>query len=578
MPDQNTKAIVQRPVDPHWLSNLSSQHPLLAQIYAARHVGSDEDLDLSLSGLASYKKLKGIDSAVNLLHEAMLNQQRILVVGDFDADGATSCALSVRCLRAMGAESVDYLVPNRFEYGYGLTPEIVEVAKTRNPDLIITVDNGISSIEGVALARQSGIKVLITDHHLPGEHLPKADAIINPSQPGCEFPSKSTAGVGVVFYLCIALRAHLRAVGWFEEQALTEPNLADFLDIVALGTVADLVPLDRNNRILVYQGLQRIRSGRTLPGIAAILEVSGRNECDLVASDLGFALGPRLNAAGRLDDMSLGIECLLTDDQSLAMNMAFELDSLNQSRKEIEADMKQSALHNLSKISVDANQVGLCLYDKDWHQGVIGILASRVKDRYHRPVVAFADAGNGVIKGSARSIKGFHMRDALDAVAKRNPELLQKFGGHAMAAGLSIEEVHFAAFAEAFNSLAMEWLNEDELEEKILTDGVLKQQYFTMEIAHMLRNAGPWGQHFPEPQFEGVFDVLQQRIVGDKHLKLSLSADHQAAPVSAIAFFVDLEQWPNAANRVRLVYRMDINEFRGNTSLQLIVEYLEPVY
>ncbi len=570
------KTIVRRPVDAGRLSNLSSQHPLLARIFAARKINSDTELELGLAGLWPFQKLKGIDQAVKLLHDAMLQQQQILIIGDFDADGATSCVLAVRLLRAMGASAVDYLVPNRFEYGYGLTPEIVKVAQLKKPDLIITVDNGISSIEGVALARKLGIRVLVTDHHLAGEQLPDADAIINPNQPGCEFPSKCTAGVGVAFYLFIALRAQLRKAGWFESKEIPEPNLADYLDVVALGTVADLVALDHNNRILVHQGLQRIRSGRALPGISALLKISGRTQSEIVASDLGFALGPRLNAAGRLDDMSLGIECLLTDDDQLAMEMALQLDTLNQSRKEIESDMKQSALSSLSEIQVSSEQVGLCLYDKEWHQGVIGILASRIKEQYHRPVVAFADAEKGVIKGSARSIKGFHVRDALDALAKRHPEILKKFGGHAMAAGLSIERKHLEAFTQAFNLLAREWLDEADLEAQVLTDGALESSYFTLDIARLLRDAGPWGQQFPEPQFEGVFQVLQQRLVGEKHLKLSLAADQNSSPLDAIAFFVDLEHWPNSTSQVRVVYRLDINEYRGEKSLQLIIEHLEP--
>ena len=570
------KRVVQRPLSPDLLTQFPSQHPLLSRLYVSRGVKSESELELSLSELLSFQDLKGIGAAINLLQQALLLQQRILIIGDFDADGATSSALAMKALAGFGARNVGYLVPNRFQFGYGLTPEIVEVAKQKQPDLIVTVDNGISSLEGVAAAKSAGIKVLITDHHLAGSQLPDADAIVNPNQPGCGFAGKNTAGVGVIFYVMIALRAQLRTLNWFEQQLLPEPNLADYLDLVALGTVADVVPLDRNNRILVKQGLQRIRGGKSVAGIRALLEVSGREAQTLVASDLGFALGPRLNAAGRLEDMSLGIECLLCDDETLAFAMARELDELNQTRKEIESEMKQQALDSLSEVDIETELVGVCLYNPDWHQGVIGILASRIKDRYHRPTVVFADAGDGEIKGSARSIAGFHIRDALDLLASRYPQLLEKFGGHAMAAGLSIKKADFQVFAAAFDQVARELLNAEDLAQTVFSDGVLVSEHRSLEIAQLVRDAGPWGQHFPEPQFEGEFNIVQQRLVGERHLKLKLRVDDEQQVLDAIAFFVDLEKWPTLATRLRMVYRMDVNEFRGQRSLQFVVEYMEP--
>ena len=443
--------IEHRPL-PATLPQLGDLPPLLTRLYAARGVQSVEELDKGLARLIPYRQLKGIESAVALLVEALEQRQRILFVGDFDADGATASSVGVLGLRMLGAAHVDYLVPNRFEYGYGLTPEIVAVALQRQPDLLVTVDNGISSVEGVAAAKAAGLKVLVTDHHLPGPELPAADAIVNPNQPGCEFPSKSLAGVGVIFYVLLALRARLRELDWFARTGLAEPNLAELLDLVALGSVADVVPLDANNRILVHQGLARIRKGFARPGLKAILEVAGKQAARISSTDLGFILGPRLNAAGRLDDMSLGIECLLTDDAALAADMAQQLDALNQDRKAIEQGMQREALAQLKDLPLDSLPFGLCLFEPDWHQGVIGILASRLKERYHRPTIAFADAGDGLLKGSARSIAGFHIRDALDAVAARHPGLISKFGGHAMAAGLSLPQEHFGAFAAAFDA------------------------------------------------------------------------------------------------------------------------------
>jgi len=582
------KRIVQRRVDDTALTALSSVlpdlHPVLQRVYAARGIRSQDELSLNLKDLLPFHNLKGIDAAVAVLKTALAEQQHILIVGDFDCDGATSTALAIRALRSMGAQRVDYLVPNRFEYGYGLTPEIVDVAKTQSPDVIVTVDNGIASLAGVQRAREAGIKVVITDHHLAGDELPDAEAIVNPNQPGCEFASKNAAGVGVIFYVMLALRTTLRESGWFAEQQTSEPNLAELLDLVALGTVADVVPLDHNNRILVEQGLRRMRAGKCCEGILALLRVAGREPEYIVSSDLGFAAGPRLNAAGRLDDMSFGIECLLTDDANAAMDMARELDDLNRHRKDIEADMKAQAMANLNAMDLSAEtaDVGLCLYNPDWHQGVIGILASRVKEQFHRPVIAFADASDDTLseelKGSARSIPGFHIRDALDVVAKRHPELLQKFGGHAMAAGLSLSKCHLANFSAAFNEVATQQLSSDTLQAELQTDGALTGSECGMELAYSLNQAGPWGQGFLQPMFEGEFVISQQRLVGEKHLKLQLIDEQSGQSHDAIAFFIDLEVWPNEAKRVRLVYKLDINRFRGNESLQLMVEYLQPLF
>lgn len=578
------KRIVQRRVDDAALTSLSSSlpelHPVLQRVYAARGISSKDELSLNLKDLLPFHNLKGIENAVAVLKAALAEQQHILIVGDFDCDGATSTALALRALRSMGAQQVDYLVPNRFEYGYGLTPEIVDVAKTQSPDVIVTVDNGIASLAGVQRAREAGIKVVITDHHLAGDELPDAEAIVNPNQPGCEFGSKNAAGVGVIFYVMLALRTALRESGWFENQKIPEPNLAELLDLVALGTVADVVPLDHNNRILVEQGLRRMRAGKCCEGILALLRVAGREPEYIVSSDLGFAAGPRLNAAGRLDDMSFGIECLLTNDSSTAMDMARELDDLNRHRKDIEADMKAQAMANLNAMDLTAEtaDVGLCLYNPDWHQGVIGILASRVKEQFHRPVIAFADASDEEIKGSARSIPGFHIRDALDVVAKRHPEQLQKFGGHAMAAGLSLKKCDLAAFSAAFNEVATQQLSADALRAEIQTDGVLAGSECSMELAYSLNQAGPWGQGFLQPMFEGEFVISQQRLVGEKHLKLQLIDEKSGQSHDAIAFFIDLEVWPNEAKRVKLVYKLDINRFRGNESLQLMIEYLQPLF
>ena len=559
---------------PECLPDLGEMPPRLARMYAARGITSPDELDKRLTRLLPPHLLRGIDAATDLLESALTRQARLLIVGDFDADGATSCALGVSALRAMGAQSVAYLVPNRFEYGYGLTPEIVAVALQCQPEVLITVDNGISSVEGVAAAKAAGLQVLITDHHLPGEQVPAADAIVNPNQPGCTFPSKALAGVGVIFYVMLALRARLRERGWFTQQGITEPNLATLLDLVALGSVADVVPLDANNRILVQQGLARIRSGQTRPGIRALIRAARRDPARITATDLGYLLGPRLNAAGRLDDMSLGIECLLCPDDSLADDMAAELDQLNQDRKAIEQGMQREALAQLKDLNTEHLPFGLCLFEAEWHQGVIGILAARLRERYHRPAIAFASAGNGELKGSARSVAGFHIRDALDAVAATHPGLISKFGGHAMAAGLSLPETHFPAFAAAFDAEVRRHLSADDLTGRLLSDGELQPTEFTLELAQQLRHAGPWGQHFPEPLFHGTFTLVQQRLVGERHLKMQLAMG--TLTLEAIAFNVDTALWPNAAiNRVRAVFQLDVNEYRGNETLQLLVQYLE---
>jgi len=567
--------IESRPL-PATLPDLGALPPLLTRLYAARGVQSAAELDKGLARLIPYQQLKGMDAAVDLLVLGLQQGQRMLIVGDFDADGATASTVGVLGLRMLGAAHVDYLVPNRFEYGYGLTPEIVAVALEREPQLLITVDNGISSVEGVATAKAAGLTVLVTDHHLPGAELPAADAIVNPNQPGCEFPSKALAGVGVMFYVLLALRARLREMGWFTAQR-PEPNLGELLDLVALGSVADVVPLDANNRILVHQGLARIRAGRARPGLRAILEVAGRDHRRITSTDLGFILGPRLNAAGRLDDMALGIECLLCEDEALARDMAVQLDQLNQDRKAIEQGMQREALAQLKDLPLEDMPFGLCLFEADWHQGVIGILASRMKERYHRPTIAFADAGDGVLKGSARSVPGFHIRDALDAVAAKHPELISKFGGHAMAAGLSLPQANFAAFAAAFDAEVRRQLCEDDLTGRLLSDGALSIEEFHLPLAKELRNAGPWGQHFPEPLFHGVFQLVQQRVVGERHLKVVLKSECGSVQLDGIAFGVDREIWPNPTVRwVELAYKLDVNEYRGQESVQLLIAHISP--
>jgi single-stranded-DNA-specific exonuclease len=556
-----------------------SMSATLQRVFMARGVVSEAQLDYRLPHLLRPDSLFDLTTAARILADAIVAGEKILIVGDFDADGATSTSLGILALEAMGAISPDYLVPNRFEFGYGLTPEIVEVAKEKSPSVLVTVDNGIASIDGVLAAKSYGMKVVVTDHHLPGDALPAADAIVNPNHPQCGFPSKNLAGVGVIFYVMSALRAELNQRNWFTEQHIPEPKMADYLDLVALGTVADVVPLDANNRILVQQGIKRIQAGFARPGILALLDVGHRDYRQLKASDLGFAVGPRLNAAGRLDDMSIGIECLLAVHPHQAKSLAQQLDQFNRERKAIESDMKEQAELVLESLLDDEQDMpnGMCFYDADWHQGVIGILASRMKDKCHRPVIAFARVGEDELKGSARSIAGVHIRDALDLLAKRYPQLLSKFGGHAMAAGMSIKESHYEAFCLAFDVIISEWVTAEQLEAKLLTDGPLDPEDFSLSFAEQVRLSGPWGQSFPEPCFDGVFDLLQQRIVGEKHLKLMVREPNSGLLLDAISFFVDLDKWPNMnVEKVRLVYKLDVNEFRGQRNLQLMVDYLEP--
>ncbi|HGF3749035.1 TPA: single-stranded-DNA-specific exonuclease RecJ [Vibrio parahaemolyticus] len=574
---------IQRRPEPDLSLLPDSIPPILKRIYINRGITDIAQLETSARALHSYQKLGGIEQAVELLFQAIQEQKRIIVVGDFDADGATSSALSVLALRMLGSNNVDYLVPNRFEDGYGLSPEVVDQALELGAEMIMTVDNGVSSIEGVRYAKENGITVLVTDHHLPGQVLPEVDAMVNPNLDSCAFPSKALAGVGVAFYLMMALCVHMRKHNWFAQQGMQEPKLMELIDLVALGTVADVVPLDENNRILVHQGLQRIRAGKARPGIQALIEVAKRDARRLVASDFGFALGPRINAAGRLDDMSFGVELLMCNNIHAARRMASELDGLNQTRKEIEEGMKQEAMAFCERLQFGENSelpYGLSLFQRDWHQGVIGILASRIKEKFHRPVIAFADGGEGTIKGSCRSIPGLHMRDALDFIDTQNPGLIIKFGGHAMAAGLTIKEQDFERFSRLFDEVVKKELDEAALKGVILTDGELKPEEFSMHIAEQLRAGGPFGQAFPEPIFDGEFKVLHQKLVGEKHLKLMLEPLYRGHPtnvmIDGIAFNVDLRRWPDASVKtVRLAYKLDVNEFRGNQSLQLMIDHIE---
>ncbi len=539
-------------------------HPVLARVLAARGIRSSKQLEGALSGLIPPAQLTNVERMASILADAIAGKKRLLIVADYDADGATACAVSVLGLRMMGAE-VSYLVPNRFENGYGLTPEIVALAAVMHPDYLITVDNGIASLEGVAAANALGIAVLVTDHHLAGDALPEAACIINPNQPGCTFPSKHLAGVGVAFYLMLALRAEMRARAVFVGQ--TEPNLSELLDLVALGTVADLVRLDDNNRILVEQGLRRIRAGRGRVGINALMQVAGRDSRRACAQDFGFAVAPRLNAAGRLEDMSLGIDCLLAVDEVEARLMAQQLDALNRKRREIEAGMHDSALIDLEAFEPGENY-SLSLYQADWHQGVIGILASRLKEHYHRPVIAFADAGDGTLKGSGRSIAGLHLRDALDLVSKRYPDLILRFGGHAMAAGLTIAEQDYARFSSTFESVVRGLLTPGDLECVIETDGSINWDAMDLPLADRLESQ-VWGQGFPAPEFDDRFRVIEQRVVGGRHLKLLLEKNGQRF---AAILFGSVAVLPV---NIRAVYRLQANEYNGNRSLQLVLRHWE---
>lgn len=577
---QGIKKIITRRAISKKNTHFGDLHPLLARIFAARGLSTSDELDRSFAKLPSPWLLSGMPDIVGHLITALREQQRISIVADFDADGATSCAVAIKGLQLLGLKNVAFVVPNRFEYGYGLTPEIVELVKKQQPDVIITVDNGISSVEGIKAAKAAGIKVLVTDHHLPPAELPVADAIVNPNLADDKFPSGNLAGVGVMFYVLMALRQRLREQHWFEQQQIPEPNLAQLLDYVALGSVADVVPLDQINRILVYQGLQRIKKGLAHAGIMALIHVANKNYATVNTSDLGFSIAPRLNAAGRMDDMTIGIHCLLTDDVHTAKDLACRLDEFNLDRREVEGVMKQQAIGYLAEMKpIDERHTpaGLCLFDKTWHQGVIGILASRIKDRIHRPVIAFAPMGDDLIKGSARSIVGVHIRDVLSDIASLHPHLLSKFGGHAMAAGLSISMHDYPAFALAFDEMVAKRLVHLDLEQKIYSDGELSDEDMTVEFADLLQQSGTWGQEFPEPVFDGVFDVVQARILKEKHLKLVLRKPNGGAIWDAIAFSIGhIENWLGI-RQIKAVYKLDINEYRGQRNVQLIIQYLEKI-
>ena len=567
--------IVRREVTGASLS--SDLHPVIDRIYRGRNIANLDDLENRLKGLTHFNVLKGMPQAAQILADAVVQNKRIIIVGDFDADGATSTSVCILALRAMGYQNVDFLVPNRFDFGYGLSVPIVDEAAKQRAEVIVTVDNGISCIDGVTHAKSLGMQVVVTDHHLPGDVLPPADAIVNPNQPGCEFPSKNLAGVGVAFYIMLALKAELQQQGHFEKAGLAPPNLASLLDIVAVGTVADVVVLDKNNRILVHQGLQRIRAGKCRPGIKALVEVANRDCAHLTSTDLGFVVGPRLNAAGRLDDMSQGIACLLEDETIQARMIAAELDALNKERREIETGMKAQAETVLEQMALDEGDMpsALVVYREDFHQGVIGIVAGRLKEKYLKPVIAFAHQDDEIIKGSARSIPGVHIRDVLDEVNTRYPGVIEKFGGHAMAAGLSLPVAKLQDFEQAFVDIARAHMAKLDGNHALLSDGDLSSKELCLPFAHLLRQAGPFGQGFESPLFDGEFALLDQRLVGQKHLKMVLKSDG-ANEVDAIAFNVDLKSWPNAmVKRVHIAYRLDINVFRGQETVQLIVEQIE---
>jgi len=567
--------IVRREVTGASLS--SDLHPVIDRIYRGRNIANLDDLENGLKGLTHFNVLKGMPQAAQILSNAVVQNKRIIIVGDFDADGATSTSVCILALRAMGYHNVDFLVPNRFDFGYGLSVPIVDEAAKQGAEVIVTVDNGISCIDGVTHAKSLGMQVVVTDHHLPGDVLPPADAIVNPNQPGCEFPSKNLAGVGVAFYIMLALKAELQQQGHFERAGLAPPNLASLLDIVAVGTVADVVVLDKNNRILVHQGLQRIRAGKCRPGIKALVEVANRDCAHLTSTDLGFVVGPRLNAAGRLDDMSQGIACLLEDETIQARMIAAELDALNKERREIETGMKAQAETVLEQMALDEGDMpsALVVYREDFHQGVIGIVAGRLKEKYLKPVIAFAHQDDEIIKGSARSIPGVHIRDVLDEVNTRYPGVIEKFGGHAMAAGLSLPVARLQDFEQAFVDIARAHMAKLDGNHALLSDGDLSSKELCLPFAHLLRQAGPFGQGFESPLFDGEFALLDQRLVGQKHLKMVLKSDG-ANEVDAIAFNVDLKSWPNAmVKRVHIAYRLDINVFRGQETVQLIVEQIE---
>jgi len=570
------KIIKRRPLSKN-LELPETLHPIIKRLLAARDINNVNELDYGLQNLLPYSSLLGIDTAVALLYEALTQQARVLIVADYDVDGASSCVLALKALQQMGIKKVGFLVPNREKHGYGLTPAIVELALQDDfPDLLITVDNGISSIAGVEAAKKQGMRVLVTDHHLPGDELPKADAIVNPKQQCDTFPSKNLCGVGVIFYVMMALRARLREKGWFSHLGIPEPNLADFLDLVALGTVADVVTLDYNNRILVEQGLRRIRANRCCPGIRALVEVSGCDQNSLVASDLGFYVGPRINAAGRMDDMSYGIACLLSDNDFNAAQHARLLQTFNQERRLEETKMQDEALGTLETIVKQKENlpIGLCLLDEKWHQGVIGILAARIKDRLHRPVIIFTYDKDNQIRGSARSVQGVHIRDLLDTIASQHPEMISHFGGHAMAAGLTIPRNQFEAFQKTFDAEVRKYLSVEELQGIIYSDGPLSGKDFNLELAEQLKTISPWGHHFPEPIFDGKFELLDRRLLKEKHLKMQVRPIDGGPKLEVIAFNTVDTDWPPEITQLTLAYKLDVNRYRGATNLQLMAKYI----
>ena len=564
----------------HHLPESEEYSLVLRRIFAARGVDVAEELDRRTSKILSYKKLKDIDKAVKVVYKAMQENSQIIVVGDFDSDGATSTALLVSMLRKFGAQNTDFIIPHRQKHGYGLSIAIVEELLDKyDPGLVITVDNGISNIEGVQKLKDKGVDVVITDHHLYSGVLPAADAIVNPNQEGCEFPSKNLAGVGVVFYLLVALRRFLHDNTWFENKQIELPSMLNQLDLVALGTVADVVPLDANNRLLVHYGLEVIKNRNCRVGISALLAIGRRDQAQIIASDLSYCVGPRLNAAGRLADMTLGVKCLLADDPIDADNMADKLNRLNTERRQIEIEMQDSADESLSQINYSGEDApyAICLHSETWHQGVIGILASRLKESYHRPAAIFTSDGDGFMKGSCRSLAKLNIRDVLCSISVSHPGIIEKFGGHAMAAGLTIKADKFEEFKEIFNNIVASKLTLDDLNSTIFTDGLLPADYINLDFANTLNSCGPWGQAFPEPIFENTFHIIDQRIVGNNHLKLLLEID-ETTTVNAILFNSDTNIWPNYdCVKAKFAFKLDINEYRGRKQVQLIVSHIDPV-
>lgn len=576
MPYAVLKSIVRREAVGRLPKSDRALHPLLRRIFLQRDINGLEDLDHSLAGLYPPHNLKDIDKAATLLCCAVEQGWRVLIVGDYDTDGATASTVAILGLKSLGATRVDYLVPNRFDYGYGLSVEIAKVALTKEPDLVITVDNGISSLEGVQCLREAGVEVIVTDHHLPGDELPAASAIVNPNQPGCEFPSKMLAGVGVMFYLLLALRSLLRAKEWFERNQGKVPNLAHLLDLVALGTVADVVPLDHNNRILVAQGIARIHKGACRPGIKALLAVAGKDYRNVSSTDLGFVVAPRLNAAGRLDDISMGIECLLADTENDAKEYAEILHEINVERRRIEQKMQHQAVEVVDKLEASKETAGICLHHTDWHQGITGLVASRVRERYHQPAIVFANNSEGKLTGSARSVPGLHIRDLIEAIATGQPGLIEKFGGHAMAAGLTLDPGNLEPFSRLFHAAVSDHFLGQPAGNFIYSDGPLEPEFFTREIAELLRNAAPWGQQFSAPVFDNEFRVISQKVVGGQHLKLRLATRDRVLEGIAFRQLQPGEEMPEL-ERIHAAFQLDLNEFRGAKTLQLIIEYMEPV-